>query len=82
MARSRIVFHHAGFDAVRSSPGVQADLHRRAQAIAEAAGDGFEVNERVGKHRARASVRTETFKARRAEAQDKVLTTAIDAGRT
>lgn len=79
--RSRIVFHYAAFNALRKSAEVRADLRRRAEAIAEAAGEGFEVNERFGKSRARASVRAETFEARKAEAQDKVLTAAIDAGR-
>ena len=41
----------------------------------------MEVDVRVGKTRARASVRTETFEAILSEANDKALTKAIDAGR-
>ena len=64
--------------------GVQADLKRRAEAIAAAAGGpeaGFEVGTNVGPNRARASVVTTTIEAMRAEAEDRTLTRALDAGR-
>jgi hypothetical protein len=77
----RLEFNYAAFDAVRKSPEVQADLRARAERIAATAGDGNEVNTQVGAHRARASVRTETYEARKAEATDKSLTKALDAGR-
>lgn len=70
--------------AVRSllrSPEVKADLERRAKKIAAAAGPGFEVDSHVGKNRARADVATGTFEAMRAEATDRALTRAVDAGR-
>ena len=78
----RIVFHNAGFVELLNCPEVLADLDRRARAIAEAAGDGMTATpaER-GRRRAHASVWTETFPARIAEAQDRALTRAIDAGR-
>lgn len=60
---------------------IQADLRRRAEAIARAAGDGMEVESSVGRNRAHALVRTGTFEAMRAEAKDRKLTRAIDAGR-
>lgn len=81
MSLTKLEFNREGFDAVRKSPEVQADLRRRAELIAAAAGEGNEVNTHVGAHRARASVRTETYEARRAEAVDKTLTSALDAGR-
>jgi hypothetical protein len=59
----------------------EADLLRRAQRIAEAAGPGMEVNTNIGPSRARASVVTATSAAMRAEASDRALTRAIDAGR-
>lgn len=80
-ANVRIEMNRAGVGALLKSAEVQADLKRRAEAIAQAAGDGMDVDVRVGKTRARASVRTGTFEARRAEARDKALTSALDAGR-
>lgn len=80
-ARIRIEMNRKGVAELLKSAEVQADLTRRAEAIATAAGPGMEVDSRVGKTRARASVRTDTFEAIKAEATDKVLTKAIDAGR-
>jgi hypothetical protein len=60
---------------------VQGDLRGRASRIATAAGDGHEVELAVGRVRARASVRTATFEAMRAEAENRTLSRAIDAGR-
>lgn len=77
----RIEISSAGIQALLKSPEVQADLEGRARRIAAAAGDGMEVSSRIGKTRARASVITATRKARKAEAVDRALTSAIDAGR-
>lgn len=83
MARSkvRVVLNSANHRAILRSPQVQSDLLRRAQAIADAGGEGLEVDSGVGPNRARASVRTATAEARRSEAIDKTLTSAINAGR-
>lgn len=59
----------------------QADMLRRATAIAAAAGPGMEANSNVGPTRARASVVTTTAEAMRAEATSRRLTSSIDAGR-
>lgn len=56
-------------------------LKEIADDIDAAAGPGFEVNTEVGPNRARAEVRTATLEARLAEAKDRALTRAIDAGR-
>ena len=77
----RLKFNYAGFDAIRKSPGVQADLKERAERIAAAAGEGHEVTTRVGAHRARANIVTATHEAREGEATDKTLSSALDAGR-
>jgi hypothetical protein len=61
--------------------GVASDLDRRARAIAAAAGDGMEADSGTGPNRARASVRTVTREAMEAEATDRALTRAVDAGR-
>jgi hypothetical protein len=79
--RIKIEMNPEGVRAVLQSDGVRADLHRRAAAIAAAAGEGMEADSRIGANRARASVYTATPEAMRAEAEDRALTSAIDAGR-
>lgn len=81
MADIRVEVNSAGVQAVLKSDEVQALLKERADRIAAAAGEGMEVSVRVGKTRARASVITATRKARLAEANDRALTSALDAGR-
>ena len=41
----KIAWNRAGFEALVQHPAVQADIVRRAKAIAAAAGDGYEVRE-------------------------------------
>lgn len=78
----RIELHNAGFNQLRTSPGVVADINRRASRIAGAAGEGMVVQPSRGSGaRARASVKTETLAAKRAESERKALTRAIGAGR-
>ncbi len=81
MAKVRIELNKKAVREILRSPEVQADLKRRADAIAAAAGPGHETDLSVGRNRARASVVTATHEARRAEAVDRALTRAIDAGR-
>lgn len=63
------------------STEVRRDLEARAKRIADAAGDGMEASSMIGRSRARASVITATPEAMVAEATDRELTRAIDAGR-
>lgn len=77
----RVVMNRAGVAALLKSEEVQADLKRRADAIADAAGPGMEARVGVGRTRARATVITADFDAMLAEATHKTLTRAIDAGR-
>lgn len=77
----RVEVNSAGIQALLKSPEVEDLLLAKAQRIAAAAGDGMEASSRVGKTRARASVITATRAARKAEATDRALTSAIDAGR-
>jgi len=81
VAGVRIVLNHKGIEELLKSPEVQADLKRRADAIANAAGPGMNASVMVGKNTARASVNTGTFDAILAETYHKALTRAIDAGR-
>ena len=66
---------------LKGGGGVAADLQSRARRIAAAAGEGMEVDYAVGARRARASVRTASVPARRAEAKNRALSRALDAGR-
>ena len=80
MQAVKIVWKRNGYTDVRKSPGVVADLDRRARRIAQAAGPGMEVTSRIGRTRARSSVFTATPEARRAEATNRALTRALHRG--
>lgn len=72
----------SGFVETMRSAEVRADLKARAERIRDATGvEGFEVIETDNAGRSGALVVAATIQARRAEAKDKVLTRAIDAGR-
>jgi len=77
----RVRLNRKGVRELLRSREVLSDLERRANAIAAAAGEGMEVDSEVGRNRARASVRTATREAVLAEAQQRALTRALDAGR-
>jgi hypothetical protein len=77
----RIELNKDGVAKLLKSPEVQADLKRRGEAIAAAAGDGFEAESAVGATRARVVVRTATPAAMEREAIDRTLIRSLDAGR-
>lgn len=77
----RVRLNRKGVRELLQSREVLSDLERRANAIAAAAGEGMEVDSEIGRNRARASVRTATREAVLAEAQQRALTRALDAGR-
>lgn len=77
----RVRMNRAGVRQLLRSPEVVADLERRARAIAEAAGDGHEIDSSVGRNRARVEVRTDTPAAKAREAKHRTLTASIDAAR-
>lgn len=82
MTTTKLEFHNAGFVDLLNAPGVIAELDKIAGRIAAAAGDGMTIDAAVaGRHRARAQVFTETPEAKIAEATDRALTRAIEAGR-
>lgn len=82
MAQSiRVEMNRAGAVALLRSPAVMADLMRRGQAVAAAAGRGHMVTSYTGRTRARVSVITSTDSARRKEALDRNLTRALNAAR-
>jgi hypothetical protein len=77
----RIKLNSAEVAALLRSDAVGRDLEERARRIANAAGPGMEVSRRVGRKRQRVSIITATAEARRAEAERRALTQALDAGR-
>ncbi len=81
MADVRIELNSPGVAALLKGPEVTADIDRRVRAVAAAAGAGMEASTLVGATRARGSVITGTRDARVAEATDRALTRALDAGR-
>lgn len=81
MARVRVVLNRKNVRELLRSEGVLNDLVRRAENIAAAAGPGHKVDSQIGRNRARAAVITTSIEAMLAEARDRNLTRAIDAGR-
>lgn len=77
----RVDVHNEGVTALLKDPKVAADLMRRGRSIASAAGEGFVVVADPTARRARVVVITATFAARLAEARDRRLSRALDAGR-
>lgn len=78
----KIEMNDAAFIEILKSGEVQAELLRRGNAIAAAAGDGtYDVTASFTPTRARVSVGTADHAARYAEATIRSLTSALDAGR-
>ncbi|HEX7352490.1 hypothetical protein [Brachybacterium sp.] len=83
MARGRIKWqlNKKGVAQLLRSPGVRADLQKRADRIATAAGPGVDARVWDGFDRTRARVATTTEEADRNQAQYGTLSRAIDAGK-
>lgn len=77
----RIKPNRAGIRQLLVSQEVADDLTKRGERMAAAAGEGVEATTTRNRDRAVVFVRTETFDAMRAEAEDRSLTRSIDAGR-
>jgi ubiquinone/menaquinone biosynthesis C-methylase UbiE len=84
MASVRVEMNSAGAKALLQSTEVRMDLERRGRAIAAAAGGqpDFVVETRNGAARTRVVVVTDTYEGRLAEANERALSNAIDAGRS
>lgn len=84
MAGTKVKLNLPGFKALRTSSEARAEIERRAQAVAAAAGPGYVVMPiQEPRNRAIAMVTTEpgNFAARAREARDHRLLGALDAGR-
>lgn len=81
MPRVRVEVNRKAVRDLLGSKEVADDLERRAEQIARSAGPGFRVEVERNRGRARAAVITDTIDAQLAEATDRSLTRAIDAGR-
>ena len=77
----KLVLNKKAFVELMKSGEMQRDLIRRSRKVKAAAGEGFEESVFVGKRRARASVITATFAARRRQSRDNALQRALSAGR-
>lgn len=92
MGSVRVEINRAGYRALLNSAAVQADIGRRAKAIADSAAakldqdegyvmDDFEVVEFEGKLARGRVVRTKTDHARASQARNNTLLKSVDAGR-
>jgi hypothetical protein len=79
--RLRLKLNRSGMRQLLTSPGIAADVRRRAEAVAANAGPGHRIDSQIGPNRARAAVITDSFEARRAEATSRNLTRALSAAR-
>jgi len=80
-ALTKFELNSKGIRAMLRSAEVEADMLRRAERVAAAAGEGFEASSYVGSGRASARVITATGDAMRDEAENKTLTRSFGAAR-
>ena len=77
----KVKVNPSGVAALLRHPGVREDLYARANRIKAAAGHGHTVKVFQGHDRVRAHIKASTKQAQAAEARDRALTRAIQAGR-
>ena len=78
---AEIELNRAAVGRLLKSPEIQRELLKRAERMADQAGPGFVADVQVGRTRARAMVKSTDYESMKAEATDRSLTRAIDAGR-
>lgn len=81
MSKVTIKLNRQGITKILKSPSMRKAVEKRARQIATAAGPGYEADSMIGKNRARASVYTKTFQARRDNAKRNTLLRSIGAAR-
>lgn len=77
----RLQWHLKAFREVRTSPEMTADVARRVNAIAAAAGEGYEAETETLPTRARGAVYTRSAEAIYDNAKNNTLVRSLDAGR-
>lgn len=77
----KIKLNYKAFRELRKSPEVVEDLNERAMRIRAACGDGFVVEVAPSRNRARVTIQTDTFEAKRKNAVDQTLIRNLDRGR-
>lgn len=78
----KIRYNRNAFREIRLMPEVAAEVHRRAERIAGAAGEGYEAfPTQAPRNRARAAVVTTSMRAIRDNARNQTLLRSLDAGR-
>ena len=81
MGKVRIKWNRKAWAELRTLPAVQADIDRRAEAVAAACGEGFEaVPAQEPRKRARRIVSTQTAEAKRRNSIENTLLRNLDAG--
>jgi hypothetical protein len=81
MTSVKVRLNLRALNALMKSAPVQAEVTRRAQRIADAAGEGFEAIARPARYTARAYVHTKDAVGRKRQAESSVLERSLDAGR-
>jgi len=81
VADADIKLNSAGMREMLKMPGIVADVRRRAEAVARAAGDGFEARTTPRRNRARAEAVASSFDARRRQSKSSTLLAALSAAR-
>ena len=81
MTEFRLELDDSGIKALLKSEGVRREIQRRVDNVAAAAGEGMKSQTYTGRDRVRGMVWTSTPAARRAEAERRSLTRAMDAAR-
>lgn len=81
MPDARIEWNAEEFNKLARTPELESALGRICDRIANRAGEGHRAETYQGRDRVRGVVRTSTFAAAKAEAQERNLTRSVDAGR-
>lgn len=81
MSKVRIELNRAGIAQILKSPSMRSAVEKRARQIATTAGPGYEADSMIGRNRARASVYTKSFRARRDNSRHNTILRSLGAAR-
>ena len=77
MSKMKFTLNPSGVSALLKSGEMQGLLQEKGQAVAERAGDGFELTVSPGQKRANATISTTNIKSRKKNAKDNTLLKAL-----